>query len=233
MSYHTPTSFSIFLSSLSIIIIIIIIIIICYQAYTKTGIEKSGKKAVALVNKHGQTMAILRNPEIYVNRKEEIVARIFGVIDPGHPYIKHIYTGGDWLIGGEIELLERVRYNDGLDQWRLTAPEVMREFEMKNTDAVFAFQTRNPTHAGHAYLMRQSREILLKKGFSNPVLWLSPLGGWTKSDDVPLDVRVKQHEAVIAEGRPIHPTLSIQPSNHLPLPTESPSLTLSLCTLIP
>ena len=55
--------------------------------------------------------------------------------------------------------------------------------------------------------MRQSREILLKKGFSNPVLWLSPLGGWTKSDDVPLDVRVKQHEAVIAEGRSCHDIL--------------------------
>lgn len=26
------------------------------------------------------------------------------------------------------------------------------------------------------------------------------MGGWTKSDDVPLDVRVKQHEAVINEG---------------------------------
>ena len=48
--------------------------------------------------------------------------------------------------------------------------------------------------------MKTSRELLLKKGFSNPVLWLSPLGGWTKSDDVPLDVRVKQHEAVLAEG---------------------------------
>ena len=175
-------------------------------------------------------MAILRNPEIYVNRKEEIVARIFGVIDPGHPYIKHIYTGGDWLIGGEIELLERVRYNDGLDQWRLTAPEVMREFEMKNTDAVFAFQTRNPTHAGHAYLMRQSREILLKKGFSNPVLWLSPLGGWTKSDDVPLDVRVKQHEAVIAEGRTNYQSNLCQ--SNLPLSslshTHSPTLTFSV-----
>ena len=68
--------------------------------------ESSGKKAVALVTKHGHTLAILRNPEIYVNRKEEIVSRIFGVIDPGHPYIKHIYTGGDWLIGGEIEVSE-------------------------------------------------------------------------------------------------------------------------------
>ena len=169
-------------------------------AYTKKAIESSGKKAVALVNKHGKILAILRNPEIYANRKEEIVSRIFGVIDPGHPYVQHIYSGGGWNIGGEIELLEKIRYNDGLDKWRLTAPEVMKQFEDKKADAVFAFQTRNPTHAGHAYLMKTSRDLLLKKGFQNPVLWLSPLGGWTKSDDVPLDVRVKQHEAVLAEG---------------------------------
>jgi 3'-phosphoadenosine 5'-phosphosulfate synthase len=37
-------------------------------------------------------------------------------------------------------------------------------------------------------------------GYKNPVLWLSPLGGWTKSDDVPLDVRVKQHEEVLKAG---------------------------------
>eukprot|EP01041_Mallomonas_annulata_P005359 gene5359-10710_t len=168
--------------------------------FTKSVIESSGKKAVALVTKHGRTVAILRNPEIYEYRKEEVISRMFGVIDPEHPYIKHIYDGGNWLIGGEIELLERIRYNDGLDQWRLTAAEVMKRFEAKGADAVFAFQTRNPTHAGHAYLMRTSREMLLKRGYSNPVLWLSPLGGWTKSDDVPLDVRVKQHEAVLKEG---------------------------------
>ena len=67
------------------------------------------------------------------------------------------------------------------------------EYEAKGADVVFAFQTRNPTHAGHAYLMRTGRERLIAKGYKNPVLWLSPLGGWTKSDDVPLDVRVKQH----------------------------------------
>jgi len=110
-----------------------------------------------------------------------------------------LIAGGEWLLGGEIELLERIKYNDGLDNWRLTAKEVMAKFEAKGADAVYAFQTRNPTHAGHAYLMRTARDILIDKGFKNPVLWLSPLGGWTKSDDVPLDVRVKQHEAVLNE----------------------------------
>ena len=55
---------------------------------------------------------------------------------------------------------------------------------------MYAFQTRNPTHAGHAFLMKDSRKKLIARGFKNPVLWLSPLGGWTKASDVPLDVRV-------------------------------------------
>lgn len=57
------------------------------------------------MNKHGNAIAILRNPEVYINRKEEIITRCFGVIDPGHPYIKHIQTGGDWLIGGIFQKL--------------------------------------------------------------------------------------------------------------------------------
>jgi hypothetical protein len=87
-------------------------------SYTKAAIEASGKNAVALVTQMGQTVAILRDPEIYAHRKEEIVTRMFGVIDPDHPYIRHIYSGGDYLIGGEIELLDRIRYNDGLDKVR-------------------------------------------------------------------------------------------------------------------
>lgn len=28
------------------------------------------------------------------------------MIDPGHPYIKHIYSGGDFLMGGEVREAE-------------------------------------------------------------------------------------------------------------------------------
>ena len=44
--------------------------------------------------------------------------------------------------------------------------------------------------------MKDSRRKLMAKGYKNPVLWLSPLGGWTKASDVPLDVRVAQHKEV-------------------------------------
>jgi len=170
------------------------------SSYTKAAIESSEKRAVALVTQMGQTVAILRDPEVYSNRKEEIITRMFGVIDPGHPYIKHIASGGDYLIGGEVELLDRIRYNDGLDKWRKTAKELSEEFQSKGADTVYAFQTRNPTHAGHAYLMRSAGEDLRAQGYKKPVLWLSPLGGWTKEDDVPLDVRVRQHEEVLQAG---------------------------------
>lgn len=178
-------------------------IILPCSDYTKMRI--AGQSAVALTDKDGNRLAILRNPEVYEHRKEELIARSFGFVDPEHPYVKLINDAGDWVIGGEIELVKPIRYNDGLDKYRLTAKELRAKFESMNADAVFAFQTRNPTHAGHAYLMNDARRQLKEKGFKNPILWLSPLGGWTKKDDMPLDVRVKQHECVLAEYNPDHP----------------------------
>lgn len=42
--------------------------------------------------------------------------------------------------------------------------------------------------------------MLLERGYRNPTLLLHPLGGWTKADDVPLPVRIRQHLAVLDEG---------------------------------
>ena len=86
--------------------------------------------------------AILRNPEFYEHRKEERCARQFGTTNPNHPYVKQILESGDWLVGGEIEVLERILWNDGLDNYRLTPAELRAKFKEINADAVFAFQLR-------------------------------------------------------------------------------------------
>lgn len=48
--------------------------------------------------------------------------------------------------------------------------------------------------------MQDTKRQLIERKYKNPVLLLHPLGGWTKEDDVPLPVRIKQHEAVLQEG---------------------------------
>lgn len=159
-------------------------------------------------------VAILRNPEFYEHRKEERCSRQFGTSNQGHPYVKMIYESGDWLAGGNLEVLERIRWNDGLDEYRLTPRELRMKFREVNADAVFAFQLRNPIHNGHALLMTDTRRRLLERGYKNPVLLLHPLGGWTKDDDVPLPDRMKQHKAILDEGilDPENTVLAIFPS---------------------
>jgi len=43
-------------------------------------------------------------------------------------YVQMIYEGGDWLVGGDLEVLERIRWGDGLDEYRLTPRELRAKF---------------------------------------------------------------------------------------------------------
>jgi len=95
-------------------------------------------------------------------------------------------------------VLKPIKYNDGLDNYRLSPKQLCEEFDWRKADAVFAFQLRNPVHNGHDLLMNDTRQRLLDMGYKNPILLLHPLGGFTKVDDVPLDVRMEQHSKVIS-----------------------------------
>ncbi|XP_053063848.1 bifunctional 3'-phosphoadenosine 5'-phosphosulfate synthase 2 isoform X2 [Acinonyx jubatus] len=172
-------------------------IVLPVSADDKTRLE--GRSEFVLTY-DGRRVAILRDPEFYEHRKEERCSRVWGTACAKHPHIKMVMESGDWLVGGDLQVLERIRWNDGLDQYRLTPLELKQKCKEMNADAVFAFQLRNPVHNGHALLMQDTRRRLLERGYKHPVLLLHPLGGWTKDDDVPLDWRMKQHAAVLEEG---------------------------------
>uniref|UniRef100_A0ACD5YCT6 Uncharacterized protein n=1 Tax=Avena sativa TaxID=4498 RepID=A0ACD5YCT6_AVESA len=179
---------------------------------------------VALAGPDGDLLAILRSVEIYPHNKEERIARTWGTTAPGLPYVDEAITpAGNWLIGGDLEVLQPIKYNDGLDHYRLSPQQLRDEFDKRGADAVFAFQLRNPVHNGHALLMNDTRRRLLEMGFKNPILLLHPLGGFTKADDVPLPVRMEQHSKVLEDGvlDPETTIVSIFPSPmHYAGPTE-------------
>ncbi|XP_054817510.1 ATP sulfurylase 2 isoform X2 [Prosopis cineraria] len=156
---------------------------------------------VALVGPDGDHVAILRSVEIYKHNKEERIARTWGTTAPGLPYVEEVIApAGNWLVGGDLEVLKPIKYDDGLDNYRLSPKQLRQEFDKRKADAVFAFQLRNPVHNGHALLMNDTRRRLLDMGYKNPILLLHPLGGFTKADDVPLDVRMEQHIKVLEDG---------------------------------
>lgn len=162
--------------------------------------QLEGKSAFALKCPEGKTVAILRNFEIYEHNKEERCARTFGLTDERHPYAEIIYSSGDYLVGGDLEVLTEFTYGDGLDEFRLTPRQLRAEYKKRNADAVFVFQLRNPIHNGHALLMTSCREELISRGYKNPILLVHQIGGKVKGDDIPLEIRIAQNKRVLAEG---------------------------------
>jgi len=163
-------------------------------------LAKNGNESIALRYK-GRTVAILDDPEYFEHRKEERIARTFGLMHQGHPYVNEfIFPAEAMLVGGDIRLVAPIEENRKYADYRLSPAQLRDEWKRRGADAVFVFQLRNPIHNGHALLMKKTYDSLRAEGFKKPVLWLSPIGGWTKDDDVPLDVRLAQHEAIIKNG---------------------------------
>ncbi|KAH7287591.1 hypothetical protein KP509_32G063900 [Ceratopteris richardii] len=174
-------------------------IVLAVNEFHKASIKSYS--SVSLRAPSGELIAILRNLEIYKHNKEERIARTWGSTVRGLPFVEEaVKNAGNWLIGGDLEVLQRIKYNDGLDHYRLSPAQLRKILEEKKADAVFAFQLRNPVHNGHALLMTDTRRRLVEMGYKKPILLLHPLGGYTKADDVPLKWRMKQHEKVLEEG---------------------------------
>ena len=74
------------------------------------------------------------------NRKEEICSRVFGTQSKKHPKVERIMKQGDFLISGKsMRFIEHVKFNDGMDMYRLTPKQIQDQIKAKGADAVYAF----------------------------------------------------------------------------------------------
>ena len=93
-------------------------------AVSDTDKSRLDKKDFLVLTHEDTIYAILEKPEFYSHNKEERCARTFGTTNEGHPSVKRIVESGDWLVGGDVKVMERILWNDGLDHLRLTPAQL-------------------------------------------------------------------------------------------------------------
>ncbi len=151
------------------------------------GME-TGKDYALVQEGQSEPGAILHLSEVYPWDKAQAAAAVFGTCDEAHPGVKGYLSRGDFLLAGEIDLLNNDR--GPYASHNLFPAETRAAFEERGWETVCAFQTRNVPHAGHEDLQKT---VL---GFYDG-LFIQPIIGKKKPGDFRDEVILKAYETII------------------------------------
>ena len=155
----------------------------------EAGAFAEGAK-VALADQAGALLAVMDLQEKFSYDKKAEAEQVYKTADDAHPGVAAMYAQGDVLLGGPVTVFKRPPAD--FQDRRLTPAETRAAFAERDWKTVVGFQTRNPVHRAHEYLLKCAMEMV-------DGLLLHPLVGETKAGDIPADVRMKCYE-VLLEG---------------------------------
>ena len=161
---------------------------------------------VRLDDSEGNFIGVLELTQKYRYNKAHEAVNVYRTDDLKHPGVKVVYEQGSINLAGPIWLLQRDSHPE-FPKYQVDPTESRRMFKEKGWKTIVGFQTRNPIHRAHEYIQKCALEIV-------DGLFLHPLVGVTKSDDIAADVRMRCYEIMMEEYFPNDRViLAINPSS--------------------
>ncbi|TAE99957.1 MAG: sulfate adenylyltransferase [Oscillatoriales cyanobacterium] len=149
---------------------------------------------VRLDSPAGEFAGILELAEKYRYSKEEEALNVYRTDDLKHPGVQVVDQSGPINLAGEVWLLER-ELDARFPQYQIDPAKSRILFKEKGWKTIVGFQTRNPIHRAHEYIQKCALETV-------DGLFLHPLVGTTKDDDIPADVRMRCYEILLDKYYP-------------------------------
>ena len=144
---------------------------------------------IRLDDPNGKFIGVLELTQKYRYNKNHEAVNVYRTDDLNHPGVKVVYEQGPINLAGPIWLLEREGH-PLFPAYQIDPARSRAMFKEKGWNTVVGFQTRNPIHRAHEYIIKCALEIV-------DGLFLHPLVGATKSDDIPADVRMRCYEIML------------------------------------
>jgi sulfate adenylyltransferase len=160
---------------------------------------------VRLDNPAGQYIGVLELTQKYHYDKTREAVHVYRTNDSKHPGVQVVYNQGSVNLAGDVWLLERESH-PLFPKYQVDPVESRQVFQEMGWKTIVGFQTRNPIHRAHEYIQKCALEIV-------DGLFLHPLVGATKEDDIPADVRMRCYEILMEKYYPHNRILlAINPS---------------------
>ncbi|HLI07779.1 MAG TPA: sulfate adenylyltransferase [Ktedonobacteraceae bacterium] len=148
---------------------------------------------IALVNAEGALQAVMTVEEKFGYDKEHEASLVYRTTEEAHPGVKVLYAQGEVLLGGPVRVV--ALQPQAFAQYRYTPTQSRQLFQERGWKRIVAFQTRNPVHRAHEYIQKCALETV-------DGLYLHPLVGDTKGDDIPASVRMRCYEVLLENYYP-------------------------------
>ena len=160
---------------------------------------------VRLDDADGRFVGILELAEKYTYDKKTEAVNVYRTDEDKHPGVKVVYEQGPVNLAGPVWLLQRDPH-PLFPKYQIDPAASRVLFQERGWKTVVGFQTRNPIHRAHEYIQKCALETV-------DGLFLHPLVGATKSDDIPADVRMRCYEIMMENYFPTDRViLAINPS---------------------